>query len=113
MKDSWEGKIYESSQQWMSEGKKIFGTDNPYKWAWKCPACGRKQTMSEFKSLENADPNDAYQECIGRYFNGRKGPYKCDWAAYGLFRGPSIVKENGKEIAVFDFWDNECTKHPK
>jgi len=36
------------------------------KWAFKCPACGKVSTIQEFKDA-GADPNDAYQTCIGRH----------------------------------------------
>jgi len=43
-----------------------------------------------------------WAECIGRYLEGRGG---CDWAAYGLFRGPLLIEdtETKRPIPAFDF----------
>ncbi len=96
--------IYENLEQWMAKGKELFG-DDQMKWQFECPSCGKIRTPEDFRPYKDkgADPNSAYKECLGRYTGGRKGPDKCDWAAYGLFRGPNIVKNNGEEVAVFRF----------
>lgn len=97
---------YATVKEWKDRGLELFGSDDPYKWAWKCPACGRKQTIEEFRKFKDkgADPGAAYEECLGRYTGGRKGPDKCDWAAYGFFGGPIVVMEGDKKVRVFDFW---------
>jgi hypothetical protein len=63
--------------------------------------------MEEFRQFKDkgANPNDAYAECIGRYTGGMEGPDKCDWAAFGLFRGPVIIMNDGKEVAAFKFME--------
>ena len=97
--------------EWLSELKERFG-DDLTKWAFVCPACGKVSTVQEFKDA-GADPNDAYQTCIGRHIG--KG---CNWAAFGLFktlngrdrqprtaRGDVIVTEDKKEVPVFSMAD--------
>ena len=94
-------------EEWLEELKKRFGSD-PLKWVFQCPACGRETSLEEFKKA-GADPNDGYQNCIGR-FTG-KGPASkaskdgCDWAAYGLLghlgRGDEVIVDSGKTIQVF------------
>lgn len=41
------------------------------------------------------------RECLGRYVDD----VDCNWASYGLFRGPLIViaTEDGREVLYFDF----------
>ena len=81
-----------TKEQWLDKGKKLFG-DDMMSWQFKCPSCGNMQTPEDFREFKDdgADPNDAYQKCIGRYTGGRSGPHKCDWCAYGLFSGPDSV----------------------
>lgn len=97
--------------EWLAELKSRFGED-PMKWAFKCPACGKVSTIQEFKDA-GADPNDTYQTCIGRH-TGKGSPTKdskdgCNWAAFGLFGtlsgGDVIVTEEGKEVQVFSMAD--------
>ncbi|MDI6789935.1 MAG: VVA0879 family protein [Thermodesulfobacteriota bacterium] len=93
--------------EWLSELKERFG-DDLTKWAFVCPACGKVSTVQEFKDA-GADPNDAYQTCIGRH-TGKGSPTKnskegCNWAAFGLYGGDVIVTEDKKEVPVFSMAD--------
>jgi hypothetical protein len=102
--------IKQTQSEWMQEGKENFGEDFT-NWKFKCPACGHVASIGEFKEL-GADPNDAYQKCIGRV-NGKGTKNQkdlgdgCNWAAFGLFgtagKGRTVISENGKEVDVFDF----------
>lgn len=67
---------------------------------------GKVKDFERFKS-KGASPDSAAGTCIGRWTGGRNGPYKCDWAAFGLFRGPGIVKIDNKEIPVFNFAETD------
>ena len=96
--------IYESIEEWKKEACKRFG-DDELEWAFVCPACGNVAKVKDFAQYKDngATPDSAPQNCIGRYTGGRKGPHKCDWAAYGLFRGPNIIKDKETEVPIFDF----------
>lgn len=97
-------------EEWMNEGKERFGDDFS-NWKFKCPACGHVSSIKEFKEF-GADPNDAYQKCIGRV-NGKGTKDQtdlgngCNWAAYGLFgtlgEGRTVISDQGNEVNVFDF----------
>ncbi len=93
-------------EEWYAKGEELYGND-PLKWRFECPACKNVTTPEDFRQFKDqgADPNSAVQNCIGRFTGGRKGPNKCDWAAYGLFRGPHCVIKEGKEVWVFPFAD--------
>jgi hypothetical protein len=72
-----------------AEAQERFG-DDPIAWAFECPSCGDVATLKDFR---DAGPGASLvgQECIGRHLGALKKPYSgrgCDWAAYGLFRGP-------------------------
>jgi len=100
--DNWGETLTE--KRWDEKGTKIFGTSNRSKWAFRCPICKRKQTQDEFKKYKHkgAKPGSFSMECIGRYTGGKKGPHKCDWAAYGLFSGPmNVVDDEGEKIPFF------------
>lgn len=108
----------------VAEARKRFG-DNPLDWAFKCPNCGDVATGHDFnKALaenprKNRDDQPVMtsdvlgQECIGRTLGALKGPAGtdggrgeagrgCDWAAYGLFRGPwEIVLPDGRSMWGF------------
>lgn len=97
--------------EWLAELKRRFG-DDPMKWAFKCPACGKVSTIQEFKDA-GAELNDAYQTCVGRY-TGKGSPTKnskggCNWAAFGLLGtldgGDTVDTGEGKEIPVFSMAD--------
>lgn len=91
-----------TEKEWKEHGTKLYGDDFK-EWKFQCPSCDRITKVLEFKAV-GGEPNDAYQNCIGRFAGGRKGKYKCDWAAYGLFSGPNfVIAEDGKEIPVFPF----------
>lgn len=96
---------------WEAEARRRFGDDHLH-WKFVCPVCGHVQAVRDFRQYKDkgANPNDAYQNCIGRYiegsrsaFNG-KGPGPCTYAGYGLFRlAPTVVVDDGSETQVFDF----------
>jgi hypothetical protein len=83
----------------MAECVRRFGQDAK-QWAFVCPTCGDVATIQDF--IDAGDGNKAGQECIGRLLGspeakrvkGRRacGPAKghrgCNWAAFGLLRGP-------------------------
>lgn len=85
-----------------AEAAALFG-NNPMRWAFRCPNCGDVASPAEFKAA-GAPPGMAGQECIGRSLGALKKPTPtntrgCDWAAYGLFRGPwevVVPAEDGK-----------------
>lgn len=103
--NKWDSVEYTSKEAWFEHAENIFGTSDYREWRWVCPACNRIQKMDEFEPFKDdgASPNSVYSECLGRYNGGRKGPYKCDWAAYGLFSGPDFVMHNGEKQPVFKF----------
>lgn len=98
---------------WLAEAKRRFGED-PLNWRFQCPICKHVQTLGDFKAI-GAEPQSAYQECIGRHLqkpardlagtpgsNGKKSP--CDYAAYGLFSsGIQVQGESGRPVYVFPF----------
>lgn len=98
-------------QEWLEEGNRRFGADF-MNWKFQCPMCEHIASIQEFKDI-GADPNCAYQECIGRYI-GKGSPKKddssgCNWVAYGLLgipngKGIIVISESG-EIGTecFDF----------
>lgn len=106
---------------WIAQGKQLFGDDTK-EWKFRCPACGNVQTLVDFEKV-GAEPQLAYQECIGRKLptcarhfgstpgtDGKKSP--CDYAAFGLFRlgGTQIVlADNGTKVAVLPFAEIDKT----
>jgi hypothetical protein len=103
----------------LAELKARFG-DGPDDWAFQCPNCGDIATVRDFREalathprVEHSEPATASdvlgQECIGRtlgalereigeHYIGRG----CNWAAYGLFRGPwEIVMPDGHSAWSF------------
>lgn len=91
-------------EEWRTEGKRRFG-ENFEDWKFKCPSCGNIANGQEFKEA-GAEPNDMYQNCIGRFNGKTKG---CDWAAYGFFDICTVhIKTNeDKLVPVFDFAEEE------
>ena len=100
-------------KEWLAEGRELFGRDI-LKWKFRCPMCGHVASVQDFKDAGAEDPNDSFQECIGRYRGaGAPGapdgnPDGCNWAAYGLFgipndKGRLVMAEDGKVVEVFDF----------
>jgi hypothetical protein len=84
--------------------------DSPYDWAFVCPNCGDVATGADFKAALAEHPhtrrdgesvtasNIMGQQCIGRTLGALSGPASkwkgrgCDWAAGGLFSGPTYVQ---------------------
>lgn len=89
-------------EEWREEGKKRFG-DDIENWKFKCPSCGNIASCKDFEEA-GAEPDDAYQCCIGRFNDKKTG---CDWAAYGFFDicKVHVIAENGKHVPVFEFAD--------
>lgn len=76
-----------------------FGAD-PLDFKFTCPSCGDVTTLREWKKLiGNTDRGG--QDCIGRVKlavrreAGIPETRGCDWAAYGLFRGPWEIVVKG------------------
>jgi predicted RNA-binding Zn-ribbon protein involved in translation (DUF1610 family) len=102
----------------LAEGRELFGRDI-MKWKFRCPMCGHVASVQDFKDAGADNPNDSFQECIGRYRGaGSPGapdgnPNGCNWAAYGLFgipnnKGRLVMAEDGKVLEVFDFAREEA-----
>ena len=100
-------------KEWLAEGRELFGRDI-MKWKFRCPMCGHVASVQDFKDAGAEDPNDSFQECIGRYLGaGAPGspdgnPNGCNWASYGLFgipndKGRLVMAEDGKVLEIFDF----------
>lgn len=100
-----DGTEWETHDAWLAKGRELFGADYE-NWKFVCPACKKVRAVSDYEPYKDkgATPDSAATECLGRYTGGRNGPDKCDWAAYGLFAGPSFVtNDNGKRIPCFMF----------
>jgi len=103
-----------TAEEFLKKGEALFGADK-FKWKFRCPICGNIQTPEDFRKYKDkgANPNSAYQECIGRYEGGRRAFGKsekgekqspCDYASYGLFGiGHQVTYPDGKETCVFPF----------
>jgi len=103
-----------TADEFLKKGEALFGADK-FKWKFKCPMCGNIQTPEDFRQYKDkgATPDGAYQECIGRYEEGRRAfgkkekgekPRPCDYASYGLFRiGHMLTYPDGHEVVVFPF----------
>lgn len=110
-----------SHHDWLAEARRRFG-DDPMKWQFVCPLCGKVSTPEDFvdAGVPKADAHRASIECIGRVV-GAKGGMKegrernpdgsvaqpCDWAAFGLFgnlgKGPVVLRDDGVETQAFAF----------
>lgn len=90
-----------------------FGADHK-QWAFICPACKDVATAADFHAaLASVGREDEYasshigQVCIGRILGAlnRDSEYTgrgCDWAAFGLFRGPEfVIMPDGREVPSF------------
>lgn len=100
---------------WEAKGLELFGPDME-KWRFVCPNCGKERSAESVRSdlaeslpVLRAGQYAVEQECIGRHLPAEG----CNWAAYGLFRGPVIVDlGEGKSAAVFDFAGKPFTTAP-
>lgn len=84
---------------WQKEMKTLFpgGSETV---AFVCPACKNVATVGDFKAAGQSE-NAAPQQCFFRDAD----PKRCDWAAFGLFRGPRIIEmPDGEETPVFEFY---------
>ncbi len=98
-----------TEKEWFAKGESLFGTDK-MKWRFQCPMCKKTQSAEELKQFaeKGATPSSAYSHCRGRYTGGKSGPDRCNWASYGLFRGPvTVTHDEGKPTFVFDFAEKE------
>lgn len=91
------------SEQWEAVGLELYG-ENKHDWQFQCPMCGNVQSVAiarkKWPELEGVGWQP-WGECVGRYLEG----VGCDWAAYGLFRGPLEIERGGdtRLIPAFDF----------
>lgn len=80
--------------QFVAEARARFGYDTKM-WAFKCPNCGDVATPADFVAA-GADAQLIGQDCIGRHLGALSkatvAVRGCNWAAYGLFRGPWFVE---------------------
>lgn len=92
-----------SQAEWEAKGRELFGEDK-CNWRFVCPKCGDERSLNEVKERYPELKGRGWSpgtECLGRYADD----VDCDWASYGLFRGPLIViaTEDGSEVPYFDF----------
>lgn len=94
----------------LAELRAAYG-DDPMNWAFTCPSCNTITTGAQLSAALKTHPRTDNrtgdrvitsdilgQECIGRT-DPEQG---CDWAAYGLFRGPwEIALPNGNTLWGF------------
>jgi hypothetical protein len=106
--------IKRTQDELVAELKARFG-ENPLDWAFQCPACKDVATAEEFSEAIAADPEREGQHasehigqvCIGRLLGALSKDTEyagrgCDWAAFGLFRGPEfVVMPDGREVPSF------------
>lgn len=94
---------FNSIDDWIAKGKELFG-DDYFNWEFICPSCGNIQKGLDFKPYENANLNDVYFNCIGR-FTGTKNEIfskttPCNYTSGGLFNINKTQIKNAKEIGV-------------
>lgn len=88
-----------TQEELLSEAIERFGKD-PMGFKFQCPQCGDIASIAEFQAATGTT-GLAGQDCIGRHLGAldrakhasveayrKAGGRGCDWAAYGLFRGP-------------------------
>lgn len=106
--------IKRTQEELVSELRARFG-DNPLHWAFECPQCHDIATGWDFRhALDMYGETNKYasdylgQQCIGRVLGSLSKTREkwegrgCDWAAFGLFRGPDFaIAPDGTEIPCF------------
>jgi len=105
--------VVRTQDELVAELQKRFGPD-PMDWAFICPSCGDIATVADFKAALAEHPiasrplasDHIGQICIGRILGAPSRDEKyagrgCDWAAFGLFRGPEFVKVGDREMPSF------------
>jgi hypothetical protein len=109
--------------EWMAEGKWRFGEDFN-QWRFVCPVCKNVAAVGDYKPFKDqgANPNSAYQECIGRYTKSafkafghstKERGQPCDYALYGLFRFPGVIVETADGVKLMAFAFEEYMKADK
>lgn len=123
--------------EWLAILKARFG-ESPAGWAFTCPHCGDVATGLDMRAALIERPRGQMvasdilgQECIGRTLGAlskaekgwdarrKKGEVRgCDWAAYGLLRGPDSVifeeaHEDGQEGKTKTIWAFSIAPAPK
>jgi hypothetical protein len=118
--------VRRTQDELVAELKRRFG-DDPMDWAFRCPSCGDVANGRDFKAALAASPDEKLskstasehlgQICIGRLLGALRKDQKryagrgCDWAAFGLFRGPEfVVAPDGHEIACFAIAPGKATR---
>lgn len=105
------GIVKRTQDELVAELERRFGQDRTA-WAFQCPRCGDVATSTDFseamrrRAIPGFGSDRLGQECIGRVLGAlsRDGQAErgCDWAAYGLFRGPEfVILPGGKESPSF------------
>lgn len=103
--------VKRTQDELVAELRARFG-DDKRNWAFICPACGDVATLGDIQDALFAAHRDENhllyvgRQCIGRILGAlEKGNYDgrgCDWAAFGLFRGPEfVIKPDGREMPSF------------
>jgi hypothetical protein len=118
-----------NAEEWRAKAVELFGRSGR-NWRFKCPKCGGVQTPMDFVKRGETKEEAARlapQQCIKRKAALSRGSRdlkkdECDWAAFGLFRGPVIVTDDdGHDVPVFEFaplpkpchhWDGDGREVP-
>lgn len=97
-----------NGNEWVDEARRLFGHD-PNDWAFVCPVCGNRQTVGDFRKLQDrtAAPMDAYKMCIGVYIYGARARHEqtgqgpCDCVAADRLYGEVPLVVNGALTFAF------------
>lgn len=100
-------------QEWQDIGRKIFGTSDCRKWAFRCPFCHNVATVEDFDQYEGkgATVESAYRECIGRYQDNpslgfdKPDNRPCDYSTrrFLKFAPYRVEHPNGMIVSAFAF----------
>lgn len=89
--------------KWVKKGKKLYGNDFS-KWKFKCPFCGRVQTVEEFVE-HGGKPDYAYKKCFSSFEFAQKR--KCDgYASKRIGKVYRVIDNDYICRTVFPFADN-------
>lgn len=103
--------------EFMAEGRALFGNEKPLLWWFVCPVCGHKQQgkamIEKYPDKKEYIIDSVFFSCEGRLMpSGKSAMYGkptpetgCDYTNGGLFclAKREVIAQDGHKVSVFEF----------
>ena len=104
-------------EEFLAEGKALFGNEKPLLWWFKCPVCGHeqqgKEMIEKYPDKKEYIIDSVFFSCEGRLMQSGRSAFAgkptaktgCDYTNGGLINlaEKEVIAQDGHHVSVFEF----------